>query len=156
MRRSDREITDFETITKIMSMCDVCRLAINEGDYPYIVPLNFGMKVTDKTIKLYFHGANEGKKLELIQKSPHVCFEMDRGHKLMLINDSHDCTMAYQSVIGHGTVRVLEEDEKFEALSILMHHYRADDFGVNLDAMPRTTVFELTVEGLTAKERKAI
>ena len=43
MRRYDREITDKNEILEIMSRCDVCRLAFNDGDYPYILPLNFGI-----------------------------------------------------------------------------------------------------------------
>ena len=45
MRRKDREITDREEILAIIRKCDVCRIALNDGDYPYIVPLNFGLDV---------------------------------------------------------------------------------------------------------------
>ena len=44
MRRHDREITDKNEILEIMDRCDVCRLAFNDGDYPYILPLNFGIE----------------------------------------------------------------------------------------------------------------
>lgn len=154
MRRADREVTDFGRIIEIMQQCDVCRLAINDGDYPYIIPMNFGMNVNDDKIKLYFHSATEGTKLELIAKNPHVSFEMDRAHRLMLIEDGKNCTMEYESVIGRGTARIVSDNEKFDALSAIMHHYRADSFGVNEAAIPRTTVIELTVESMTSKERK--
>ena len=39
MRRKDLEITDFNEIVKVMENCDVCRLALNDTDYPYIIPL---------------------------------------------------------------------------------------------------------------------
>ena len=41
----------------IMRKCDVCRLAFHDGDYPYIVPLNFGLSVTGDTVELIFHSA---------------------------------------------------------------------------------------------------
>ena len=44
MRRHDREITDKNEILEIMNLCDVCRLAFKDGDYPYILPLNFGIE----------------------------------------------------------------------------------------------------------------
>lgn len=154
MRRSDREITDFNRIIEIMSKCDVCRLAINDGKYPYIVPLNFGMIVTDGTIKLYFHGASEGTKLNLIIKNPHVSFEMDRSHQLVLIDEEKNCTMNYESVMGRGIVRLLSDEEKYAALCTIMHHYRADSFGINSALINQTSVMELTVESVTAKERK--
>lgn len=45
MRRKDREITDFQEIIATIKKCDVCRLAWNDQDYPYIVPMNFGLDV---------------------------------------------------------------------------------------------------------------
>ena len=41
MRRKDREITDTQDILEVIKKCDVCRIALHDGDYPYIVPLNF-------------------------------------------------------------------------------------------------------------------
>ena len=70
MRRSDREITDRNEILQVMERCDVCRLALNDGEYPYILPLNFGMEQAGEQIILYFHGATEGKKLNLIARDP--------------------------------------------------------------------------------------
>lgn len=49
MRRKDREITDFDEIVAIMRKCDVCRIAVNDGDTPYIVPMNFGLEVRERS-----------------------------------------------------------------------------------------------------------
>lgn len=43
MRQKDREVTELQEIIAIMRRCDVCRLALNDEGYPYIVPLNFGL-----------------------------------------------------------------------------------------------------------------
>ena len=45
MRRSDREITDEQELLQVISECDVCRLALNDEEVPYILPLNFGEEV---------------------------------------------------------------------------------------------------------------
>ena len=87
MRRSDREIKDFDEIIEVINKCDVCRLAINDGDYPYIVPMNFGLNIEDGKVVLYFHCASEGKKLELLRKNNKVAFEMDCGHEFILNDD---------------------------------------------------------------------
>ena len=84
MRRKDREIKDLNDIMAIIKKCDVCNLAFFDEEYPYIVPLNFGVTLLDGTITLYFHGANAGKKLDLIKKNNKVGFEMDCSHKLIL------------------------------------------------------------------------
>lgn len=60
MRRKDREITDRNRILDIMERCEVCRLAFHNEGYPYILPLNFGMKADADKIVLYFHSAPEG------------------------------------------------------------------------------------------------
>lgn len=51
MRRLDREVKEFQDIVAIMERCDVCRIALNDNGYPYILPLNFGMTVTGKVRK---------------------------------------------------------------------------------------------------------
>lgn len=154
MRRSDREIKDFSEIIQVMERCDVCRLALNDQDYPYILPLNFGMEVENGQITLYFHGANEGKKYDLIAKDNHAGFEMDCEHKLVTDENAGNCTMEYESVIGHGRVEILPDEEKYRALCILMKHYHKEDFPFNQAIMPQTTVFKLVVEDVTGKKRK--
>ena len=65
----------------IVKKCDVCRLALFDEDYPYIVPLNFGVDMEDEQMYLYFHCANQGKKLDLIKQNNKATFEMDCEHK---------------------------------------------------------------------------
>ena len=62
VRRADREVKDVNEMIRIMKRCDVCRLALNDEGYPYILPLNFGVKVQEGNVTLYFHGAEKGKK----------------------------------------------------------------------------------------------
>lgn len=42
MRRKDREVTELEAVKEIIRQCDVLRLGLADGDYPHIVPMNFG------------------------------------------------------------------------------------------------------------------
>ncbi|MDR2486705.1 MAG: pyridoxamine 5'-phosphate oxidase family protein, partial [Clostridiales Family XIII bacterium] len=44
MRKADREIKGKEALTEILQKCDVCRLGLNTGGAPYIVPVNFGFE----------------------------------------------------------------------------------------------------------------
>ena len=73
MRRKDKEITDLAEIEAIINRSLVCRLAMVDGDLPYIVPLCFGY---DKN-KLYFHTGTKGKKIDILKQNPHVCVEFD-------------------------------------------------------------------------------
>lgn len=155
MRRKDREVTAFAELVAIIEQCDVCRLALHDEPYPYILPLNFGMTVNGTQVTLYFHGATEGKKYDLITKNPNVCFEMDCGHQLVTKQETGSCTMAYESVIGQGRVEIVPEEEKLDALTILMQHYHREDFAFNRNVIPHTTVFKLVVTTITGKRRNA-
>lgn len=153
MRRRDREITDFQEIIKIMETCQICRLALNNGTYPYILPVNFGMEVVDKTVTLYFHGAKEGTKYDLMRADPHACFEMDCETILCSKESEGNCTMSYKSVIGQGTVEFLEGDELLHALDVLVAHYHPEGFAYDKSFIPSTNVWKLNVESMTAKHR---
>lgn len=154
MRRSDREITNFDDIVNVMKKCDSCCLALHDDEYPYILPLNFGMQVDGKDITLYFHGAMEGKKYELIRKNNKVSFEMDCSHRLVTDKSTGSCTMEYESIIGNGIIEFVEDNKKYEALCLLMKHYPVDkDFRFNEAVIQKTTVLKLTVKKITGKIR---
>lgn len=123
MRRTDREIRDFDELTAIIARCDVCRLAFNDDEVPYILPLNFGEAVEDGLLRLYFHGAAEGRKYELLRRNPQVAFACDCGHRLVTDAARGYCTMEYESVIGRGRLELVPESEKEHGLSVLMAHY---------------------------------
>ena len=153
MRRTDREVKDVDEMIRIMKRCDVCRLALNDGGYPYILPLNFGLKAQDGKVTLYFHGAEKGKKYELLAKDSRASFEMDCSHRLVSSEESGQCTMEYESVIGRGNVETVSEEEKMEALTILTDHYHETHFEFDTRAVPKTAVMKLVVEEMTGKRR---
>ena len=155
MRQKNREIKDFNEIIEVMKRCDVCRLALSDGGYPYILPLNFGMEVVEEKIKLYFHSALEGYKVDLIKKDNRASFEMDCRHQLQYFEEKGYCTMSYESVIGSGCIRILDEDEKLYALKKLMNHYHeSKEAYFNLEAISRTLVYVLEVEKITGKRKE--
>lgn len=153
MRRSDREITNFDEIVEIFKQSDVCRIAIRTEDAPYILPLNFGMTVQDGNITLYFHGAKQGTKYEYINKNPFVSFELESRHEIDTDYSRGYCTMLYKSVIGHGTISFVDDEtEVIEALGIICDHYHLDGFKFSEDAVPATRVMKLIVKDFTAKK----
>jgi nitroimidazol reductase NimA-like FMN-containing flavoprotein (pyridoxamine 5'-phosphate oxidase superfamily) len=155
MRRKDREITELEKIVEIMKKCDVCRLALFDKEYPYIVPLNFGLKYEDEKVELFFHGANEGRKLSLLEDNNKVGFEMDCAHKLITGDKACDYTMEYESVIGHGIVEILSEADKLSALDVIMKNYSKETkFEYNINYVKVVTVFKLSVTSVNGKQLK--
>ena len=154
MRRKDREITNFNEMIEIIKKCDSCVLALNDEGFPYLVPMNFGMDIEEGQLYLYFHCAKEGRKLELIQKDNRASFEMDCEHKLVLQEEEMECSMGYASVIGQGTIELVAEDDKFDALKILMGQYRSRDFKFDTGMLGVTTVLKMKVLNMTGKRKK--
>lgn len=153
MRRSEKEITDFGEIIEIISRCDVCRLAFPNGEYPYIVPVNFGFLLEDGCLQLIFHSAHAGKKIELLKTNNRVAFEMDCACKVILGEQACESTMQYQSVCGYGLVSVVPVAEKPAALAVIMDHYAPGQvYGFAPAAIENTALLKLTVIGMTAKQ----
>lgn len=129
MRRKEREVTDMEEIEQIFQECKVCRIGIMEEDGPYIVPMNYGYTKEDGKVILYFHGAREGKKMDLLKKNPKVGIELDYKHEL--VEGKLACQYSYHfaSIIGKGTAGIIEDpEEKLKALNIIMKHQTGKDF----------------------------
>ena len=70
MRRSDRRIDDPSRIAEIVEGCDCLRIGFNDNGEVYIVPLNYGYESSGDSYRFYFHGAKEGRKVDLIASSP--------------------------------------------------------------------------------------
>ena len=118
MRRSEREVTDCNEIRQILERAEVLRLAMHDEPYPYIVPVNFGFTMQDDQLVLFFHGAKVGKKCDLLQKNPHVSFEVEGKQQLIPPNGAASCTagFAYESVIGQGIADLAPEEKKEDLL----------------------------------------
>ena len=155
MIRKDREIADLDAQLAVIDACDVCRVCLNGADgYPYVVPLNFGVDVEeDGTVYLYFHSARRGEKLELIARDPRASFEVDCDHRFIFYDERMSCTMGYRSVIGHGVIEMVPDEERAAGLDILMAHYHAEEFPYNPKTIPATRVWRLKVTDMTGKMR---
>ncbi len=71
MRKKNQEIADPKIIEEILKESEICRLAMMDGDKPYILPFNYGYK--DNCI--YIHCAKEGKKIDLLRKNGEVNYK---------------------------------------------------------------------------------
>jgi nitroimidazol reductase NimA-like FMN-containing flavoprotein (pyridoxamine 5'-phosphate oxidase superfamily) len=155
MRRKDREIESVEEKLAIISKCKVCRLAMADGNTPYVIPLNFGYEYTEGIITLYFHGAGEGMKIDILKKNPSVCFEMDCEHQLIEAASPSGYSYAYESVIGFGGVTFIEDPrDKIGALNILMKHQTGKgDFVFTERDLARVCVYKVRADSFTGKRR---
>ena len=153
MRRKDREVTDFQEIMKIVDECQIVRLGLADGDYPYVVPLNFAYQVENGRLFLYVHGAMAGRKYELMRKNPRCSFEMDIPLEMDCIAEKRDVTMRFKSVMGRAEITFLEGEERQSAIDdIVMARYeQTRNFDYNRAAVAHTALAKLAVTELTCK-----
>lgn len=153
MRKAHYEITDRAEMAKIMEKCLACRIALNDGDYPYIVPLNFGFSFEDGVITLYFHSAGVGKKIEMLKENGKVGFELDTSLRVVPADVPCDYAMEFESIIGSGEITFLEDADKPFALQCIMKQYEPDKgpFTFSPEMIAATTVMKLTVKDITCK-----
>ncbi|MDE7354396.1 MAG: pyridoxamine 5'-phosphate oxidase family protein [Acetatifactor sp.] len=153
MRRAEREVTELDQMLEIMERCDCCRLGLGDGDSVYIVPLNFGWREAEGKVTLFFHGAEDGKKMELLNALPRAGFEMDTAHELVKHTSACGYTFRYQSIIGRGRVTLVEDSaEKLSGLQCILAHYgggEKQDFAEEM--VKRTAVIKLEVEEWSCK-----
>jgi nitroimidazol reductase NimA-like FMN-containing flavoprotein (pyridoxamine 5'-phosphate oxidase superfamily) len=153
MRRNERETSDIQKIEEIILKADVCRIAIANGNLPYIVTMNFGYSDGDHRC-LYFHCAKEGKKLDMIRENNFVCFEMDTDHQLYIGVKGCEWGMKYSSVVGYGNISIVTEKESKETgLNCIMTHYGGEgDYIYDEKVLERTTILKLDIKEITGKK----
>jgi nitroimidazol reductase NimA-like FMN-containing flavoprotein (pyridoxamine 5'-phosphate oxidase superfamily) len=153
MRKKNREITDPNQILDIINKCEVMRVALCDDGEPYIVPLNFAYLLEGGKYVFYFHGAPEGRKIDMARKNPRVCFEVDCSLNIIKTEIPCQWTAEYESVIGYGQMIIIEsEEEKKFALDLLMQRYGYKGELVYIEkALAGTAAFKIETESLTAK-----
>ena len=112
MRRTDRQVADEAGIRAILDRCQVCRLALWDEEGPYIVPMSYGYRWDEGVLKLYFHCAGEGRKLDALRRDPRAAFEMDADYAVVGAESACGYTCTYRSVTGMGLLRVVESPQE--------------------------------------------
>lgn len=152
MRKSEREITDRKEIVDFLSSCDTVRIGFSDENYPYVVPVSFGLEDNTEALIIYYHGAIVGKKNELAEKNPDVCVEADRFNQYVKLKDG--VTADYQSFIGFGRVSKCLGDEKVKGLRLLMEHCGYNNFSADdCTVFDYTDVRKIVIESFTCKKR---
>ena len=149
MRRADKEVTDRAWMESIIRQSQVCRLAMCDRDQPYVIPMGFGYR--DGV--LYFHGAQEGRKIDCLRQNPKVCVEFDVDCEVVPAETASAFTMKYRSVIAFGVASFVEDlNAKREALDAMMAKYSDRSWTHPDEALRRVCIWKVDVEHMTGKQ----
>lgn len=142
--------THRDQVESLLKEAVVVRLALCDGDLPYIVPVNFGF---DRD-KLYFHSGNKGSKVAIIEKNPRIAFELDADVAVVRKEEACKWSMKYRSIVGTGTAKLIKDEAaKKKGLDILMvHHAPGETFSYSDGMMSAVNVYEIEVESLRYRE----
>ncbi len=150
MRKQNQEIKDKKIIEDILRSAHICRLAMADGDVPYLLPFNYGYENNH----IYIHSAPDGKKIELLQKNNTVCFEIEHAAELVKGDKACAWTTRYRSVIGYGEVEIITDDtQKNKGLDIIMAQHGASGLtDYEKRQVERMVILKLKISSLTGKQ----
>ena len=121
LRRTDKEITDKQTLTKILKSTKYVTLALSMDNQPYLVSLSHGYD--EKRNRIYFHCAREGKKLDYLRSNNVVWGQalLDQGYL------EGECNHLFASVHFSGkAVFITDPDQKLTAIECMIRQLNRD------------------------------
>jgi nitroimidazol reductase NimA-like FMN-containing flavoprotein (pyridoxamine 5'-phosphate oxidase superfamily) len=114
VRRRDREITDSDKLMEVLKSTKYATIALCKDNEPYLVSLSHGYDEAANC--LYFHCADEGKKLVYIKANSKVWRKavLDYG-----VTD--ECDYTYTCVHFKGNISLIQDlDEKRHAMEVMV------------------------------------
>lgn len=140
--------TDKDTIESIIHQALVCRVAMSDGDLPYVVPVCFGYE--DGV--LYFHSSLAGTKVDILRRNDAVCVEFDVDQEVIRAESGCQWGTKYRSVIGFGRASFIDDPaEKERALDVILAHYEGEASGYAEALLTKTAVLRVDIQTMTAK-----
>lgn len=156
MRKKSREMDSSFALEVLAKAPYVTVGMLTPEGLPYAVPLSLAMK-DDKTF--YFHGAQEGLKMECIQASPIVSLTAVTMCKPTVGPKDDSFTLQYKSAMAYGKAEIVsDEQEKIEALRLICERYlpqHMKSFASSVErSLSRTAVVRITLTEPPTGKRK--
>ena len=156
MRREDKEIKDPAKLRWILGEARHVTVAMCRDNTPYLVSLSHGYDEEGGCI--YFHCAEEGKKLDYMRANPTVWGQAVLDHGFFVARD--DCRQEFASVMFQGTVEFVEDmDEKRRAFILTNRQLEAPSEGLQRimdEHLARATVGKISLDYLTGKKTTGV
>jgi nitroimidazol reductase NimA-like FMN-containing flavoprotein (pyridoxamine 5'-phosphate oxidase superfamily) len=149
VRRKDREITDPQTLQKVLKTTEYVTIALCMDNEPYLVSLSHGYDETRNCI--YFHCADEGKKLVYIRANNNVW-----GQAVQDYGVTDECDYAYTSVHFKGTVTLIDDlNEKRHAIEVMVRQLSENPkkklAQIKMEKLAKTTMGRIDISYVTGK-----
>ena len=152
VRRKDREINDSEELKHVLKSTKYVTVALCIDNEPYLVSLSHGYD--EKRNCLYFHCANEGKKIAYWKANNNVW-----GQAVEDYGVTDECDYAYKSVHFKGRVSLIDDlKEKQHAIAIIVHQLSATPeeklVEIRPEKLAKTTMGKIDITYMTGKKHQ--
>jgi nitroimidazol reductase NimA-like FMN-containing flavoprotein (pyridoxamine 5'-phosphate oxidase superfamily) len=152
VRRKDREITDSDALKKVLKSTKYVTIALCMDNEPYLVSLSHGYDETRNC--LYFHCADEGKKLVYLKANSKVW-----GQAVQDYGVTDECDYAYTSVHFKGTVTLIDDlSEKQHAMEVMVRQLSEKPeeklAKIKPEKLAKTTMGRIDINYLTGKKHQ--
>ncbi len=121
-----------------------------DNDYPYAIPINFYFD--ESAMKIYFHSALAGHKVDSMKRNPKVCFTIFGEPEIRDL----DWAPYVRSAVAFGTAKpVADEAEKRRVLKTFAMKYYPNEAEADeeiAEDFAAVQMIEITIEHLTGKE----
>ncbi|MCT1538463.1 MULTISPECIES: pyridoxamine 5'-phosphate oxidase family protein [Lysinibacillus] len=120
VRYKVREVLDKNKIEAFLQQARIGHLGMADGHLPYVVPLNF---VWTNGV-LYFHGATGGRRNQVMEENPEVCFTVCDEYGTITNPVPAKTDTAYMSVMVFGKAQpIFDLDEATHMLQEMINKY---------------------------------
>ena len=151
MMREQRKMSD-EDARRFLADGRLGRLAVCDGNEPYVVPMNYYFD--EHKNEILVHCAKKGRKVNAIIANDRVCFEVDEMKDVVSATVPCEFDLIYRSVIAEGRAMLIKDDrEKAEYLNKIFHKY-APGSGMNIspEMAKGTLTIRISIDNLVGKQ----
>ena len=152
VRRKDREITNSDTLKEVLKSTKYVTVALCMDNEPYLVSLSHGYDETRNC--LYFHCADEGKKLVYLKANSKVW-----GQAVLDYGVTDECDYAYTSVHFKGTASLIDDlSEKQHAIEVLVQQLSENPeekmAKIKPEKLAKTTMGRIDIDYISGKQHQ--
>ena len=118
---------------------------------PYVIPLNYAYADG----RILFHCTLAGQKLDAIKSNPAVCLTVARQRGSVERHSENVCHPDSESVVCHGTARVVEDlTERTDVLNAFHRTFRPDAEPISAESAANCAAVEIVVKEMTGRREQ--
>ena len=143
-------VVDLKQLREMLHHFDTLHIAFQDDEYPYIVPMNFGIGDDKDKIVLYIYTPREGKMTRLIKENPHVGIQAETLYEYFCKPDK-TVSNSYSSILGKRIIEPVSHESYNEAMESILTHCGYETYPYNKDYIDTCYIYKIILNQVTGK-----